>query len=548
MLSNLKIGVRLTLGFGVIVALILAIAFFSFRGLATMHNSTDRIVNAVYAKAEAASDALTNMQAVVRSIDLIVMQKDRNAQEKEKENIAVLRGKYSLAMKRLEELNANATLRIPKEREILERIKAEIKPAVEANNRAVTLALAGKNDEALQVLINEGTPLTNKIFETLHEMSQYQKERVQVRYRESVDIYNSTRWILAMGSVAVVAAALGLALVMTIGITRPLGAMLVMLRDVAQGEGDLTRRLDASRKDELGETSRYFNLFVDKIHSIISQVSSTSVQVASATGQLHSTAGEIAAGAGDVSSQAGAVSVASEEMAATSGNIAHNCLSAAETSNRASETARSGARVVHETINGMERITGKVKDAARTVTDLGIRSEQIGAIVVTIEDIADQTNLLALNAAIEAARAGEQGRGFAVVADEVRALAERTTKATREIGEMIRAIQNETRGAVAAMEEGVAEVERGTESSAKSGRALEMILNQIGDVTMQVNQIATAAEEQTATTSEITNNLQRITDVVQSTARGATEAANAAGDLSHRADELQRLVRQFRLT
>ena len=547
MLSNLKIGVRLMLGFGVIVALILAIIFFSFRGLATMHNSTDRIVNAVYAKAEAASDALTLMQSVVRSIDLIVMQKDRNAQEKEKENIAALRVKYSQAMKRLEELNANATLKIPKEREILDRIKVAIKPAAEANNRAVTLALAGKNDEALQVLVNEATPLCNKLFETLHEMSQYQKERVQARYMESVDMYNTTRWILALGSVAVVSAALILALLMTLGITRPLGAMLAMLRDVAQGEGDLTKRLDASRKDELGETSRFFNLFVDKIHSIISQVANTSMQVASASTQLHSTAEQIATGAEEVSSQAGTVSVASEEMAATSCNIAHNCLSAAETSNRASDTARSGVTVVQETINGMERITGRVKYAARTVEDLGTRSEQIGAIVVTIEDIADQTNLLALNAAIEAARAGEQGRGFAVVADEVRALAERTSRATHEISEMIKAIQNETRGAVAAMEEGVAEVEKGTEFSVKSGQALDMILSQISDVSMQVNQIATAAEEQTATTSEITNNIQQITDVVQSTARGALETANAAGDLSRRAEELQRLVGQFRL-
>ena len=159
------------------------------------------------------------------------------------------------------------------------------------------------------------------------------------------------------------------------------------------------------------------------------------------------------------------------------------------------------------------------------------RSDQIGEIIGTIEDIADQTNLLALNAAIEAARAGEQGRGFAVVADEVRALAERTTRATREIGEMIKAIQKETKGAVAAMEQGVHQVETGTEEAARSGQALQDILAQVNDVAMQVNQIATAAEEQTATTSEISSNMLQITEVVQQTSHGAHESATAAAQL-----------------
>ena len=310
---------------------------------------------------------------------------------------------------------------------------------------------------------------------------------------------------------------------------------------------DLTQTISPKRNNEISTIIRSISSVQATIRDIVTQISLSSEQVAQTSRQLHSSASQIAAGAEDVAAQTNTVAVASEEMAATSNDIASNCLSAAGDSQQASSTAVSGAEAVRLTTNGMSRIACQVKDAAKTVESLGARSEQIGQIIGTIEDIADQTNLLALNAAIEAARAGEQGRGFAVVADEVRALAERTTRATREIGAMIKAIQSETRGAVVAIEEGLAEVEKGTDLSIRSGQALELILSQINNVTMQVNQIATAAEEQTATTGEIASNIQQITNIVRQTAHGAAQTASASSELSREADTLQSLVGRFKL-
>ncbi len=352
--------------------------------------------------------------------------------------------------------------------------------------------------------------------------------------------------IVALAVIAFILA-FTLATIIIRSITKPLAVFLERTTDIAQGEGDLTKRLDTSGSDEIAQVSRMFNLFIDKLHSIISQISNTSTQVAAASTQLQATAEHIATGAEEVAAQASTVATAGEEMSATSGDIAQNCQMAAEGAQRASQSASDGGMVVGRTVAVMEQIAQKVQESAKTVEGLGQRSDQIGAIIGTIEDIADQTNLLALNAAIEAARAGEQGRGFAVVADEVRALAERTTRATKEISEMIKAIQRETKGAVAAMEQGVQQVETGTEEAAKSGQALQDILQQINDVAMQVNQIATAAEEQTATTGEISNNMMQITEVVQQTSQGAHESATAAAQLSGNAEELQRLVRQFKL-
>ncbi|GFO69238.1 methyl-accepting chemotaxis protein [Geomonas limicola] len=350
--------------------------------------------------------------------------------------------------------------------------------------------------------------------------------------------------MVGLGLILLVVGALA-ALVASKALTKPLKEAVSVAH--ALSEGDLRIQVVAKSSDEVGQLMVAMAEMVTNLRLVISQTVQISNEIAEASCQLHGTSAQIAQGAESVASQTEVVATASEEMSATSSEIASNCTLAADASQNSTNAASAGARVVQETIAGMSIIAERVTQTSQTIQALGSRSQQIGEIVGTIEDIADQTNLLALNAAIEAARAGEQGRGFAVVADEVRALAERTTKATREISEMIRAIQNETAEAVKAMEDGVREVERGAVSSQRSGQALDDILSKINEVANQIHQIATAAEEQTATTCEVTTKVQQITDVVAQTATGAVATAEAAAQLSRQAQDLQGLVKRFQL-
>jgi len=319
------------------------------------------------------------------------------------------------------------------------------------------------------------------------------------------------------------------------------------LKFISDGEWNLTVRLDESQKDELGELSQCINLFVEKLQDIIRQLSGNSVRLADSFGSLNAARLQIVNSSDEVAGQVSSVASASREMATTASEIAQSCQRVAENSELAINTANDGSSIVKNTVDGMGKIATRVQGTARTIEALGAKSNQIGQIISTIKEIADQTHLLALNAAIEAARAGDHGKGFAVVAYEVRALAERTTKATNEITGMITSIQHDSQLAVQTMEEGVREVEQETKEAERSGTALTAILNQIDVVASQVYQMATAAEQQRAVTSEITKHLQVISDVMHKNTREAQKSADATSQVDALACHLQELVAQFRV-
>ena len=353
---------------------------------------------------------------------------------------------------------------------------------------------------------------------------------------------NSRNTVIGLLMLAVVAS-LGLGFFMANSISKPI-AQVVQIIDNA----DLATSIASDRGDEIGDLQRAFDKFITTIRSTLTEVAGASEAVASAGAQISAATEEMAAGAAEQSGQVNEVASSMEEMAKT---IIENAQSAQQTAGMAADArnaAEKGGDVMGQTIGGMRRIAEVVNKSGDAVRNLGSSSERIGEIVAVIEDIASQTNLLALNAAIEAARAGEQGRGFAVVADEVRKLAERTARATKEIAGMIKEIQTTTNDAVTSMEEGRGEVDNGIRLAEQAGTALTVIVTEAQKVTSMVTQIAAASEEQSKAGELIAKNVDGINGAIQENSKAAHQMAQTASDLSHLTHRLQDAVGRFHLT
>ncbi|MFO7446324.1 MAG: methyl-accepting chemotaxis protein [Ignavibacteriaceae bacterium] len=312
-------------------------------------------------------------------------------------------------------------------------------------------------------------------------------------------------------------------------------------------DGDLNVSLNAEKDDDVGKLFKGFNKAVLNTRNLISRVYEAVQTAAGTSNEISASTEEMAAGAQEQSAQTNEVATAVEQMTKTIIETTRNATAAADNAKKAGEIADEGGKVVQRTVEGIKKIAEVVLKSSETVKQLGQNSDQIGEIIQVIDDIADQTNLLALNAAIEAARAGEQGRGFAVVADEVRKLAERTTKATKEIADMIKKIQKDTAEAVDSMNKGTEEVEKGKVLANRAGESLEQIIHATVKVVDDITQVATASEEQSSTAEQISKSIEAINNVTNETASGIQQVARSAENLNSLTDNLQNLVSRFKI-
>ncbi|MFQ2103997.1 methyl-accepting chemotaxis protein [Aeromonas rivipollensis] len=326
-----------------------------------------------------------------------------------------------------------------------------------------------------------------------------------------------------------------------------LGRVSKALADIAHGEGDLTVQIAAHSKDEVGLLAQNFNLFVARLHGIVSRLRDVTVELAAQSRTQAAGAEARSQRVREQQDEIVMVATAVTEMASATQEIAGNAEFAATTSGDAVRLAVAGQFQVGQSQRSISGLAGEVADASQTIHELDGHAQKISGILATISGIAEQTNLLALNAAIEAARAGEQGRGFAVVADEVRVLSRRTHDSTAEIQQMIEALQQTTRRAVGGMETSRQLAGTSVEDAEAANQSLARINEAIGAISDMATQIAAAAEEQTSVTGEISRNTENIRHVSQTLAAQAKEEAAQAAELKSLTERLEQEIGRFRL-
>ncbi|MFT5718763.1 MAG: methyl-accepting chemotaxis protein, partial [Oleiphilaceae bacterium] len=416
----------------------------------------------------------------------------------------------------------------------------EINARREMNKFTLTL-----EDAAQQLKNGQGKTLMDTTRAKLKEIIDVEEVLIVSRVQEQQDTSDATISFTIFGTLFAIATSLGIGIVITRSVVLPLMKTNTTLSQIA--EGDLTQRIAITSTDEVGQMASNFNAFADKLQSMITKISESTSELIMAAEGMATVTNQTSSGVQNQKIATEQVATAINEMSATVQEVATNAAYASTSASDANDESKEGNRVVNETIKAIENLANEVNVSAEVISKLKDDSVNIGAVLGVIKSIADQTNLLALNAAIEAARAGEQGRGFAVVADEVRTLAQRTQESTSEIESLIMLLQTGTEESVNVMGKSRNNAYETVEQAKAAGKSLASITNAVENI-LQVNiNIATATEEQSAVAEEINRNVVDIQEISEQTALGAEQIANSSTKLIRLGAELQDVVRHFKI-
>ena len=544
-LNNMSLKTKLAGGYGVVLVMMVAVTVVVERGIESLIHSSKWVSHTyeVIINANAVGAAMVDMETGQRGF--VIAGKDGYL-----EPYNVGKGRFDELIEKGRELTSDNSTQVErwnavhalKERWLREAAEPEIAARREVNNRRLTI-----EDVALKMEGGPGKRIMDALRAKLNEIIDEEQQLIARRAAEQQATSEFAIRVSVLGTLLATLFSVVIATLVIRGILLPLRATNAILKDMEQGEGDLTIRVPVNTRDEIGELGSAFNGFVDKLQGIIGHIADATNRLSSAATEMAAMAAETNTAINIQAQETEQVASAMVEMSATAQEVANNAESGSVAAGEANDETRRGNGVVTQTITSINELSGEVSSSSGAISRLKSDSENIGAVLDVIKGVAEQTNLLALNAAIEAARAGEQGRGFAVVADEVRTLATRTQESAAEIEKLIEALQGAAQQAVDAMGRSSDHVASTVDEAGRAGDSLGSIATAVDTILRMNTQIAAAAEEQTSVANEISRNIVNIQDMSVQTSSGAGQISTASSRLAGLSGELRELVDQFKI-
>ncbi len=542
-MKNLTVAKRLTLGFGVVIALLALVAWMGASRLATLDDALNEITHDKWKKVVLLEEALAGVNAVSMAARDMTLATEKAAQQEEARRMREARTAIGKALATLDPM-----LKLPEARTLIGKIMDTRNRYIAVQDGLIQRVEAGQLEEARTYLAGEFRPAATDYRQNLNALTQYQSDVVDERAQQAQQTYlQARRLILALSALALaLAAAIGVWIIRSV--TRPLGGEPDVARAAVEAiaRGDLTAHIPVQAGDKTSLLAATHAMQAS-LRQMVTGLQSNADGVAGAASQLASAAAQVSQATTQQSEAASSMAAAVEQMTVSINHVSDSANEAHSVTDETGSQSGAGSRIIEETVTQMRGISATVGEAAGTLEAMGASSQKISGIVQVIKDVAEQTNLLALNAAIEAARAGEQGRGFAVVADEVRKLAERTSEATGEISTMIGEVQSNSQASLATMQQVVERVESGVAKAREASEAMVGISEGSRRVVAAVNEISNALKEQSTVSNEIAANVESIAQMSEENSAATRQTAATAHELEQLAGETRKAVAVFRV-